>query len=121
MGELEEVTAALVADERAKQLAGGSRRPPAGAPSTTRRATPGYPDIDARRIVERASGREGAGFHLALDEPVPARAVSFFESMVIRRGEPFAVCRRCPGFCLDLLVDTTCKHSRPLKQRNGRR
>lgn len=73
-------------------------------------------DTDARRIVERASGRNGAEFHLALDEPVPARAVPFFESMVCRRagGEPLQYVIGAWGFRgLDLLVDQRVLIPRP--------
>src|SRR5437660_7249746 len=72
--------------------------------------------IDARRIVERASGREGAEFHTALDDPVPARAVPFFEGMVERRraGEPLQYVVGRWGFrSLDLLVDPRVLIPRP--------
>ena len=72
--------------------------------------------IDARRIVERASGREGAEFHTALDDPVPPRAVPFFEAMVERRaaGEPLQYVVGRWGFRhLDLLVDRRVLIPRP--------
>lgn len=71
---------------------------------------------DARRIVERASGREGAEFYGSLDDPVPARAVPFFEDMVQRRavGEPLQYVVGRWGFRrLDLLVDRRVLIPRP--------
>lgn len=72
--------------------------------------------IDARRIVERAAGFEGARFLAGLDEPVPARAVPFFEGMVGRRaaGEPLQYVVGRWGFRhLDLLVDRRVLIPRP--------
>jgi len=73
-------------------------------------------DIEARRIVERASGREGPDWLLILDEPAPARAVPFFDDMVERRvaGEPLQYVLRRWGFrTLDLLVDRRVLIPRP--------
>jgi len=73
-------------------------------------------EIDARRIVERAAGIEGAGFHAELDSPVPARAVPFFEDMVERRavGEPLQYVIGRWGFrTLDLYVDRDVLIPRP--------
>jgi release factor glutamine methyltransferase len=73
-------------------------------------------DIEARRIVQRASGREGPDWLLTLDEPVPQRAVSFFDDMVERRaaGEPLQYVLRRWGFrTLDLLVDPRVLIPRP--------
>jgi release factor glutamine methyltransferase len=73
-------------------------------------------DIEARRIVERASGREGPDWLLTLDEPVPKRAVPFFDDMVERRaaGEPLQYVLRRWGFrTLDLLVDPRVLIPRP--------
>ena len=73
-------------------------------------------DVDARRIVERASGREGPNWLLTLDEPVPTRAVSFFDDMVERRaaGEPLQYVLRRWGFrTLELLVDRRVLIPRP--------
>jgi release factor glutamine methyltransferase len=73
-------------------------------------------DVDARRIVERASGFEGSEFFLALEEPVPARAVPFFDDMVARRaaGEPLQYVVGRWGFRqLDLLVDRRVLIPRP--------
>src|SRR5947209_18674363 len=71
---------------------------------------------DARRIVERASGRRGSEFHLSLDEAVPDRAIPFFEAMVERRatGEPLQYVVGQWGFRqLDLLVDRRVLIPRP--------
>jgi release factor glutamine methyltransferase len=73
-------------------------------------------DVEARRIVERASGREGPDWLLTLDEAVPKRAVSFFDDMVERRaaGEPLQYVLRRWGFrTLDLLVDRRVLIPRP--------
>jgi release factor glutamine methyltransferase len=72
--------------------------------------------IDARRIVERASGRDGGEFVAVLDEPVPARAVPFVEDMASRRltGEPLQYVVGRWGFRgLDLLVDRRVLIPRP--------
>src|SRR3954464_2807407 len=71
---------------------------------------------DARRIVERASGRAEVEFHLSLEDPVPARAVPFFEGMVERRasGEPLQYVVGRWGFRqLDLVVDRRVLIPRP--------
>lgn len=73
-------------------------------------------DIDARRIVERASGHEGAEFHVRLDESVPERAVPFYERMVERRatGEPLQYVIGQWGFrTLDLYIDRRVLIPRP--------
>jgi release factor glutamine methyltransferase len=73
-------------------------------------------DIEARRIVERASGREGPDWLLTLDDHVPERAVPFFDDMVERRaaGEPLQYVLRRWGFrTLDLLVDRRVLIPRP--------
>jgi release factor glutamine methyltransferase len=75
-----------------------------------------HPDGDARRIVERASGWEGAEHHLHLDEPATVRQVAFFDAMVERRaaGEPLQYVLGCWGFrTLDLLVDRRVLIPRP--------
>ena len=72
--------------------------------------------IDARRIVERASGRDGGEFVTGLDEPVPARAVPFVEDLASRRltGEPLQYVVGRWGFRgLDLLVDHRVLIPRP--------
>lgn len=73
-------------------------------------------DIDARRIVERASGNTGAEFHTGLDEPVSVRALAFFDGMVERRaaGEPLQYVLGVWGFrLLDLYVDQRVLIPRP--------
>ena len=73
-------------------------------------------DVEARRVVERASGREGPDWLLTLDAPVPKRAVPFFDDMVERRaaGEPLQYVLRRWGFrTLDLLVDRRVLIPRP--------
>lgn len=72
--------------------------------------------VDARRIVERAGGFEGADFHAGLDEPVTTRALAFFDSMVERRaaGEPLQYVLGAWGFrSLDLYVDRRVLIPRP--------
>ncbi|MDQ1444441.1 MAG: release factor glutamine methyltransferase [Acidimicrobiaceae bacterium] len=72
--------------------------------------------VDARRIVERAGGFEGADFHAGLDEPVSTRALAFFDSMVERRaaGEPLQYVVGAWGFrSLDLYVDRRVLIPRP--------
>jgi release factor glutamine methyltransferase len=74
------------------------------------------PSHEARRIVERASGRDGAEWLVVLDEPVPERALAFFDDMVERRaaGEPLQYVLRRWGFrTLDLLVDCRVLIPRP--------
>jgi release factor glutamine methyltransferase len=71
---------------------------------------------EARWLVERASGLEGAEYALGLDEPVPARAMSFFEGMLARRrnGEPLQYVLGRWGFRkLDLFVDRRVLIPRP--------
>src|SRR3954453_6118812 len=71
---------------------------------------------DARRIVERASGRGSVEFHLSLEDPVPARAIPYFEGMVERRaaGDPLQYVVGRWGFRqLDLLVDQRVLIPRP--------
>ena len=73
-------------------------------------------DVDARRIVERASGHDGAAFHGGLDEPVSVRALAFFDGMVERRaaGEPLQYVLGVWGFrLLDLYVDQRVLIPRP--------
>lgn len=71
---------------------------------------------DARRIVERASGFDGAQHHLRLDERVTERAAAHFEHMVARRadGEPLQYVLGAWGFrALDLYVDSRALIPRP--------
>jgi len=72
--------------------------------------------MEARRIVERASGYEGAGLVAHLDEAAPARAVPFADAMVERRsaGEPLQyVVGRWAFRTLELLVDPRVLIPRP--------
>lgn len=72
--------------------------------------------VEARRIVERASGMEGTELHLALDEPVTMRPAAHFQAMVERReaGEPLQYVLGSWGFrSLDLFVDRRVLIPRP--------
>jgi len=72
--------------------------------------------LEAKRIVERASGFEGAEFHAGLEEPVTARALAFFDQMVERRaaGEPLQYVLGAWGFRkLDLYIDRRVLIPRP--------
>lgn len=74
------------------------------------------PEVDARRIVEQASGYEGAEYHLALDRPASVRGVAHLDGMVARRaaGEPLQYVIGRWGFrTLDLLVDRRVLIPRP--------
>jgi release factor glutamine methyltransferase len=74
------------------------------------------PAVDARRIVERASGHEGANYLLGLDELATERGVHFFDLMLERRvtGEPLQYVVGSWGFRnLDLLVDQRVLIPRP--------
>lgn len=74
------------------------------------------PELDARRIVERASGAEAAEDHLALDRPATVRGVAAFDAMVARRadGEPLQYVVGRWGFRhLDLMVDPRVLIPRP--------
>lgn len=74
------------------------------------------PAADARRIVERASGLEGAEYHLGLDDPATERGVHFFDLMLERRmhGEPLQYVVGSWGFrTLDLMVDPRVLIPRP--------
>ena len=72
--------------------------------------------LEGRRIVERASGYDGADLMLHLDDDVPARAIPFARGMVERRaaGEPLQYVVGRWGFRhLDLLVDRRVLIPRP--------
>jgi release factor glutamine methyltransferase len=72
--------------------------------------------MNARRIVERASGLEGADYVLGLDEAATERGVHFFDVMLGRRliGEPLQYVVGRWGFRnLDLLVDKRVLIPRP--------
>ena len=63
---------------------------------------------EARHLVERASGFEGAEYVLALDQPARERSIPFFRDMLRRRasGEPLQYVVGRWGFRkLDLFVD----------------
>lgn len=71
---------------------------------------------EARWLVERASGLEGTEYALGLDDPVPARAMPFFEDLLARRagGEPLQyVLGRWSFRHLDLFVDRRVLIPRP--------
>jgi release factor glutamine methyltransferase len=72
--------------------------------------------VDARRIVQSASGREGPEWVLGLDTPAPQRGVAAVDAMVARReaGEPLQYVLGRWGFrSLDLLVDRRVLIPRP--------
>lgn len=74
------------------------------------------PDIDARRIVEQASGAEPVEFHDVLRRPATRRGVAAFDAMLARReaGEPLQYVVGRWGFrYLDLLVDRRVLIPRP--------
>lgn len=88
----------------------------AEAESRLGRAGVASPDVDARRIVEEASGFEGPRLLLARDEPVTERAMAAFDAMVARResGEPLQYVVGRWGFRgLDLAVDRRALIPRP--------
>ncbi len=71
---------------------------------------------EARRIVERASGYEGAEYHAGLDAVVTTGPAAHFEDMVRRRqmGEPLQYVLGVWGFrSLDLYVDRRVLIPRP--------
>jgi release factor glutamine methyltransferase len=73
-------------------------------------------DVDARRIVERASGHEGAELTLQLDRPITQREMVFFDRMLERRaaGEPLQYVLGSWGFrTLDLFLDRRVLIPRP--------
>jgi release factor glutamine methyltransferase len=72
--------------------------------------------LEARRIVERASGYDGADLVLHLEERAPERVLPFVQAMVARRaaGEPLQYVLGRWGFRrLDLLVDRRVLIPRP--------
>ena len=71
---------------------------------------------DARRIVERASGWEGAAHVLHLEDPATVRSLAHFERMVERRaaGEPLQYVLGAWAFrTLDLYLDRRVLIPRP--------
>ncbi len=74
------------------------------------------PEIEARWIVEQASGHEGAALGDSLDDAVTQRLLAYFDAMVARRvnGEPIQyVLGRWPFRTLDLAVDRRVLIPRP--------
>lgn len=72
--------------------------------------------VEARWIVEEASGWDGATFRLHLDDPVTLRCEAYLESLVARRraGEPLQYVLGRWGFRgLDLAVDRRVLIPRP--------
>jgi len=72
--------------------------------------------VDARRIVEQATGLRGSELALALDEPARRRAVAHLDAMVERRlaGEPLQYVLGEWGFrTLELMVDARVLIPRP--------
>ena len=73
-------------------------------------------DVDARRIVEEASGYEGSELYMGLDQPATKRGVVAFDRMLERRvaGEPLQyVLGRWAFRTLDLMVDRRALIPRP--------
>src|SRR5207248_4927658 len=73
-------------------------------------------DVDARRLVEQASGHEGGEWARNLDDQVPARAAAHFEAMLVRResGEPLQYVLGSWAFrSLELMVDPRVLIPRP--------
>jgi release factor glutamine methyltransferase len=71
---------------------------------------------DARRLVERASGTEGAEYLSVLDEPASRLGVAHFDAMLERRlaGEPLQYVLGAWGFRrLDLFIDRRVLIPRP--------
>ena len=88
----------------------------AEATARLRDAGVGSAEVDARRIVEQASGYEGAELFLGLDEPATHRGVVQFDRMLARRvaGEPLQYVLGAWGFrTLDLFVDRRVLIPRP--------
>ena len=74
------------------------------------------PELDARRLIEAATGRAGAELVLALDQPATQRGVAHLDVMVERRrgGEPLQYVIGSWGFrTLDLMVDRRVLIPRP--------
>ncbi len=72
--------------------------------------------VDARRVVEQASGADPSELILVLDDPVTERSMSSFELMVRRRsaGEPLQYVLGSWSFrSLDLMVDSRVLIPRP--------
>jgi len=73
-------------------------------------------EVDARRLVEQASGYDGAEAMLHLDETPSQRSMAYFDGMLARRlaGEPLQYVLGRWGFrSLDLVVDPRVLIPRP--------
>lgn len=73
-------------------------------------------EVEARRIVEEASGHEGAELHAHLDDPATVNGVAALDRMLARRraGEPLQYVLGRWGFrALDLMVDRRVLIPRP--------
>lgn len=73
-------------------------------------------DVDGRRLVEQASGYDGAEVVLHLDEIPTQRSLAYFDGMLARRiaGEPLQYVLGRWGFrSLDLMVDPRVLIPRP--------
>lgn len=80
------------------------------------RAVTDTPEIDARRLVERASGHDAAELRFELDRAVTTREIAFFDRMLARRaaGEPLQYVLGSWGFRrLDLFLDRRVLIPRP--------
>src|SRR5690606_36499299 len=80
----------------------------------------GVPGADARRLVEEASGLEGAELVLGLDRPATVRGVARLDAMVARRcsGEPLQYVLGSWGFRgVDLFLDPRVLIPRPETER----
>lgn len=74
------------------------------------------PEVDARRMVEAASGHDGTSYHEVLDTPASERGVAALDRMAARRrrGEPLQYVIGRWGFrSLDLFVDDRVLIPRP--------
>lgn len=80
------------------------------------RAVSDDPALDARRIVERASGHDAAELRFVLDRPVTKREIAHFDRMLDRRaaGEPLQYVLGSWAFRhLDLFLDRRVLIPRP--------
>ncbi len=80
------------------------------------RAVTDTPEIDARRLVERASGHDATELRFELDRAVTTREIAFFDRMLARRaaGEPLQYVLGSWGFRqLDLFLDRRVLIPRP--------
>lgn len=72
--------------------------------------------VQARRLVEQASGHEGGEYHIGLAQVAPERAAAYLDSMLARRmaGEPLQYVVGRWGFRgLDLMVSRSVLIPRP--------